>query len=111
VVARDGRLSGPDMSAALIEGIRGAGVDVIDGKLYVADSGNHRAVRFAGLPTEDGEVPALVLGQDNLDGNEANRRGMLLDEEAVAEMLDSGIKTLLTPDSRLVKPHRSEQLL
>ena len=50
-----------------------AGITVIDGKLYVADSGNHRAVRYAGLPTEDGEVPALVLGQDNLGANEANR--------------------------------------
>ncbi len=54
-----------------------AGVDVIDGKLYVADSGNHRAVRYAGLPTEDGEIPVLVMGQDNLDGNEANRRGLV----------------------------------
>ncbi len=50
-----------------------AGVAVIDGKLYVVDSGNHRAVRYAGLPTEDGEVPGLVMGQDNLDANEANR--------------------------------------
>jgi len=50
-----------------------SGITVIDGKLYVVDSGNHRAVRYAGLPTEDGEVPALVLGQDNLDANEANR--------------------------------------
>ncbi len=50
-----------------------AGVEVIDGKLYVVDSGNHRAIRYAGLPTEDGEVPALVLGQDNLEANEANR--------------------------------------
>ncbi|MGH8145167.1 MAG: phosphomannomutase/phosphoglucomutase [Rhodanobacteraceae bacterium] len=30
VVGRDGRLSGPDLSGALIEGLRGAGVDVID---------------------------------------------------------------------------------
>lgn len=50
-----------------------SGITVIDGKLYVVDSGNHRALRYAGLPTEDGEVPALVLGQDNLDANDANR--------------------------------------
>ena len=50
-----------------------SGITVIDGKLYVVDSGNHRAVRYAGLPTEDGEVPGLVLGQDNLDANDANR--------------------------------------
>ena len=30
VVARDGRLSGPDLSAALIEGLRASGCDVID---------------------------------------------------------------------------------
>jgi DNA-binding beta-propeller fold protein YncE len=50
-----------------------SGITVIDGKLYVVDSGNHRALRYAGLPTEDGEVPGLVLGQDNLDANDANR--------------------------------------
>ena len=54
-----------------------AGVAVIDGKLYVVDSGNQRVVRYAGLPTEDGEAPNLVLGQDNFDCNEANRRGLV----------------------------------
>lgn len=54
-----------------------AGVAVIDGKLYVVDSGNHRVVRWNGLPTEDGEEPSLVLGQDNLDCNESNRRGLV----------------------------------
>ncbi|MEE9258472.1 MAG: NHL repeat-containing protein [Nitrospinaceae bacterium] len=54
-----------------------AGLAVIDGKLYVSDSGNHRVIRWAGLPTEDGEVPNLVLGQDSLDCNEANRRGLV----------------------------------
>ncbi|GJL79407.1 MAG: hypothetical protein NPINA01_23960 [Nitrospinaceae bacterium] len=54
-----------------------AGVEVIDGKLYVVDSGNHRAIRYAGLPTEDGEIPNLVMGQDNLDCNEANRDGLV----------------------------------
>jgi len=43
--------------------------------LYVVDSGNHRALRWQGLPSEDGEPPQMVLGQDNLDDNEANRRG------------------------------------
>ncbi|KMP10356.1 hypothetical protein UR09_06490 [Candidatus Nitromaritima sp. SCGC AAA799-A02] len=54
-----------------------AGVCVIDGKLYVVDSGNHRVLRWNGIPSEDGEVPSLVLGQDNLDENEANRRGLV----------------------------------
>ncbi|MBT3366153.1 MAG: hypothetical protein HN472_15945 [Nitrospina sp.] len=54
-----------------------AGMCVIDGKLYVVDSGNHRVLRWSGIPSEDGEAPGLVLGQDNLDDNEANRRGFV----------------------------------
>jgi len=54
-----------------------AGVCVIDGKLYVSDSGNHRVLRWNGLPSDDGEVPGLVLGQDNLECGEANRRGLV----------------------------------
>ncbi len=54
-----------------------AGLQVIDGKLYVVDSGNHRVIRWSGIPSEDGEAPSLVLGQDNLDDNEANRRGFV----------------------------------
>lgn len=54
-----------------------AGLAVIDGKLYVSDGGNHRVLRWNGLPSEDGEVPGLVLGQDNLECGEANRRGLV----------------------------------
>jgi hypothetical protein len=54
-----------------------AGVAVIDGKLYISDSGNHRVLRWNGLPSDDGEVPGLVLGQDNLECGEANRRGLV----------------------------------
>jgi hypothetical protein len=54
-----------------------AGLCVISGKLYAVDSGNQRTVRWNGLPTEDGEPPNMVLGQDNLDTNEANRRGIV----------------------------------
>jgi len=54
-----------------------AGLEVIDGKLYVADSGNHRVLRWSGLPSDDGEYPSLVLGQDNLECGEANRRGLV----------------------------------
>ena len=54
-----------------------AGVCVVDGKLYVSDSSNHRVLRWHGLPSDDGEVPSLVLGQDNLECGEANRRGLV----------------------------------
>ena len=53
------------------------GIQVIDGKLYVVDSGNHRVLRWDIMPTDDGEVPGMVLGQDNLDDNEANRMGFV----------------------------------
>ncbi|HAK38428.1 MAG TPA: hypothetical protein DCM60_09310, partial [Nitrospina sp.] len=53
------------------------GISVIDGKLYIVDCGNHRVVRWSGLPSEDGEPPNLVMGQDNLDENEANRQGLV----------------------------------
>ena len=54
-----------------------SGLCVIDGKLYVVDSGNHRAARWNGIPSEDGEPPSLVMGQDNLEENEANRQGLV----------------------------------
>jgi hypothetical protein len=53
------------------------GVCVINSKLYVVDSGNHRVTRWNGLPSEDGEPPTLVMGQDNLEENEANRDGLI----------------------------------
>ncbi len=54
-----------------------AGMWVLQGKLYVADSGNHRVLRWNGVPVDDGEAPNLVMGQDNLDCGEANRRGLV----------------------------------
>ena len=54
-----------------------AGLCVIDGKLYVVDSGNHRVARWNGIPSDDGEPPTLVMGQDNLEENEANRQGLV----------------------------------
>ncbi|QPJ65047.1 MAG: hypothetical protein G3M78_06450 [Candidatus Nitrohelix vancouverensis] len=54
-----------------------ADLAVIDGKLYVVDSGNHRVLRWSGLPSDDGEPPSMVLGQDNMDCNEANRRSVI----------------------------------
>ena len=54
-----------------------AGLSVIDGKLYVVDSGNQRVVRWNGIPSDDGEPPTLVMGQDNLEENEANRQGLV----------------------------------
>lgn len=54
-----------------------AGLSVIAGQLYVVDSGNHRILKWNTLPSEDGEAPNLVMGQDNLECNETNRRGVI----------------------------------
>ncbi len=54
-----------------------AGIWVVQNQLYVADSGNHRVLRWNSLPSDDGEAPNLVMGQDNLDCGEANRRGLV----------------------------------
>lgn len=72
----DEDLDGFTISKADEESMSGpAGVAVIAGKLYVADSGNHRVIRWDSMPSEDGEAPGMVLGQDNLECGEANRRG------------------------------------
>ena len=47
------------------------------GNYFITDSGNHRVARWNGIPSDDGEPPTLVMGQDNLEENEANRQGLV----------------------------------
>jgi len=49
------------------------GVDVINGRLVVADAWNHRIVAWDGLPTSDFQTPDYVLGQPDLVSVAANR--------------------------------------
>lgn len=73
VVARDGRLSGPDMAAALIEGLRGAGIDVIDigavptGVLYFAthhlETGSGVMVTGSHNPPEYNGFKVVLAGE------------------------------------------------
>lgn len=48
------------------------GLAYVDGKLYVADTGNRRVVYWTGLP-RDGRPAEGLLGQNNFAGNEENR--------------------------------------
>jgi NHL repeat-containing protein len=49
------------------------GVFVADGKLYVADTGNHRVLIFDRMPTANGAAADRVLCQANFTGNLGNR--------------------------------------
>jgi hypothetical protein len=51
------------------------GVDVIDGRLVVADAWNHRILAWDDLPTESYAPPSYVLGQADPSHVEANRGG------------------------------------
>lgn len=49
------------------------GVAVVGGRLYVADTGNHRVLIWNSLPTQNRQAPDIVLGQANASGTMANR--------------------------------------
>lgn len=51
------------------------GVHVAGGKIYVADSGNHRVLIWNSIPTQNQAMADVVLGQDSLLGTSANRGG------------------------------------
>lgn len=52
------------------------GVNICDGKLVVADSGNNRVLIWNALPTNNSQPADLVLGQADFVSNEANRGGL-----------------------------------
>jgi len=51
------------------------GVALIDGDLWVADTGNRRVLRFAGMP-EPGDRPELILGQPDAYSRDENGGGI-----------------------------------
>ena len=94
VVARDGRLSGPDLSEAISDGIRAAGVDVIDigmvptPVLYFAThhletgtgvmvTGSHNPPEYNGLK--------MVMGGDALFGDGIQALRARIEEERLHE--------------------------
>jgi len=50
-----------------------SGVFLGGGKLYVADTGNHRVLIWNSIPAKDGQPPDVVLGQAGLAAIAANR--------------------------------------
>lgn len=52
------------------------GIAVVDGRFYVADTGNRRVLGWsAGIPSSPEVEPDLVLGQPDPDSREENRNG------------------------------------
>lgn len=51
------------------------GVYVAGGRIYVADSDNHRVLIWNSIPTQHGAAADVVLGQDSFLGVSANRGG------------------------------------
>ena len=61
--------------------------DVVCGDMgmFVSDTGNNRVLYWKEVPTENGQLPDLVLGQVNFNDNKANR---VVEGEATASTLD-----------------------
>jgi hypothetical protein len=52
------------------------GIAIVDGRLYVADTGNRRVLCWAGgLPSSPGTAPDVVIGQPDGRGHAENRGG------------------------------------
>jgi hypothetical protein len=68
--------------------------DVVVGKMgmFVSDTGNNRVLFWKEVPTENGQLPDLVMGQTNFNENKANR---IVEGEATASTLDDPFGLLL----------------
>lgn len=62
-----------------------------DGRLYVADTGNHRVLVWLTLPESDGQPADLVLGQADGTGTRPNRGATDLDGDGFIEADRSGL--------------------
>lgn len=49
--------------------------DALGGRLYVADTGNHRVLAWNALPTQLGTAASFVLGQEQMSEHDPNRAG------------------------------------
>lgn len=52
------------------------GIAVVDGKLYVADTGNNRVLVYNHVPTSNGAAADMVLGQPDFTSNSSNNGGI-----------------------------------
>ncbi|MGA9343338.1 MAG: phosphomannomutase/phosphoglucomutase [Rhodanobacteraceae bacterium] len=85
VVGRDGRLSGPELSAALIEGLRTSGIDVIDIGLAPTP-----LVYFAGFKLNTGSGVAVTGSHNppNYNGFKIVLGGETLAEQAIQDLYE-----------------------
>jgi len=74
------RASGVATTAGKLYAPEGIGVDSV-GNLWVADTGNHRVLKFA-APVTTAEDATVVLGQANFTGNSVDRTGVSADVTA-----------------------------
>lgn len=49
--------------------------DTVSGKLFIADTNNHRVLIYNSIPTTNGAAANAVIGQPNLTANSANQGG------------------------------------
>jgi hypothetical protein len=68
--------------------------DVVVGEMgmFVSDTGNNRVLYWKEVPTENGQLPDLVIGQTSFNDNKANRG---VEGEATASTLDDPFGMLL----------------
>jgi len=68
--------------------------DVVVGEMgmFVSDTGNNRVLYWKEVPTENGQLPDLVIGQTSFNDNKANRG---VEGEATASTLDDPFGLLL----------------
>ncbi|MBF0102777.1 MAG: hypothetical protein HQK77_17890, partial [Desulfobacterales bacterium] len=70
-------LSDPLTSQNGLKGSHGVAIDVTNGKLYVADQGNHRVLRYAYPITTNQPTADYVFGQADFISGSANRDGLV----------------------------------
>lgn len=74
VLGQSSMTAGMANSGGASGGLRApASVGMAGGKLYVADTGNHRVLIWNSLPTQNRQAPDVVLGQSNFNTTSANR--------------------------------------
>ena len=83
VVARDGRLSGPDLIAALAEGLRSAGVDVVNIGMVPTPVGYFAASVPLKLPTGERAVDSCIVVTGSHNPPDYNGFKMVLRSAAI----------------------------
>ncbi|WP_321814320.1 MULTISPECIES: phosphomannomutase/phosphoglucomutase [unclassified Paraburkholderia] len=83
VIARDGRLSGPDLSSALADGLRAAGVDVVNVGMVPTPVGYFAASVPLNLPTGERSVDSCIVVTGSHNPPDYNGFKMVLRGKAI----------------------------